>query len=122
MRQIVQSPERIGDTRVDGQESRMPDRMLESIARTRHRPAMYLGAHSAEAMFLYLVGYSGALEEHTNIDLTLYTEFLESLCTRYGRGSGGHSWAWVLGQLTGSDSAALDLFYDELDKFLQQNS
>jgi hypothetical protein len=100
----------------------MADPVLESIARTRHRPTMYFGAHSAEAMFLYLAGYSVALKDHTNIDLTQYGEFLESLYTKYGRGGGGNSWAWVLGQKTGSDSAALELFYDELDTFLKRNA
>jgi len=100
----------------------MVDPMLDSIARIRHRPAMYIGSHSAKAMFLYLAGYSGALQDHTKIDLTPYMEFLESLYSKYGRGGGGHSWAWVLAEKTGSDAAALDLFFDELEAFLKKKA
>ena len=100
----------------------MVDAMLESVARIRHRPAMYVGAHSAEALFLYLAGYTAALQEHTNIDLTQYREFTEGLYAKYGRGGGGHSWAWVLGRKAGGDAAALDLFFAELESFLQQKT
>lgn len=71
-------------------------------------------------MFLYLAGYIAALQDHTSIDLSQYTRFIESLYEKYGRGGGGHSWARVLGKKTGSDAAALDLFYDELEVFLKQ--
>jgi hypothetical protein len=83
---------------------------------------MYIGEHSAEALFLYLTGYSSALQEHTKIDLTQYREFEECLYAKYGRGGGGHSWAWVLGQKTGGDAAALDLFFAELESFTQQKA
>jgi hypothetical protein len=96
----------------------MIDPMLDSIARKRHLPAMYIGKHSAKTMFMYLAGYSDALQHHTNIDLTKYSEFIESLYEKYGRGGGGHSWAWVLTKKTGSDAAALDLFFEELRTFL----
>jgi hypothetical protein len=81
---------------------------------------MYIGEHSARAMFLYLEGYRAALRDHTKIDLSQYAEFIDSLYAKYGRGGGGHSWAWVLAEKTGSDAAALDLFYDELEAFLKK--
>jgi hypothetical protein len=100
----------------------MTDPVLESIARTRRCPAMYFGEHSAKAMFLYLAGYCGALQDHTNFDLTQYGEFIETLYAKYGRGGGGHSWASVLAEKTGSDAAALGLFFDELEAFLMRKA
>lgn len=40
---------------------------------------MYIGSRTAEAMFSFLVGYAIALHDHTEIDLTPYEEFIESL-------------------------------------------
>jgi hypothetical protein len=96
------------------------DPVLENIARIRHRPAKYIGSHSVEAMFLYLAGYSGALQDHTGNDAAQYQRFILSLYLKYQPGGGGHSWAWLLSEKAGSDSAALDLFYDELDAFLER--
>jgi hypothetical protein len=98
------------------------DPVLENIARIRHRPAKYIGSHSAEAMFLYLAGYREALQDHTGIVAAQYQRFILSLYLKYQPGGGGNSWAWLLREKAGSDSAALDLFYDELDAFLERKA
>lgn len=98
----------------------MADLVLEGIAKMRDRPAIYIGEYSANAMFLFLAGYVSALRDHTKIELTIYHQFIEGLYDKYGRGGGGHSWAWVLGQRAGGDAAALDLFFRELEEFRQR--
>ena len=95
----------------------MGDPILDMLTRLRERPAFYLGRCSAETLFIYLQGYSQALEEHTTFDISKYVAFIESLYVKYGKGGGGHSWAWVLGQVMGNDTAALDLFFEELMAF-----
>jgi hypothetical protein len=98
------------------------DPVLEDIARIRRQPAAYIGSHSAEAMFLYLAGYSKALRDHTGIYAAHYQGFILSLYLKYQPGGGGHSWPWLLTEKAGNDSAALDLFYDELDAFLERKA
>jgi hypothetical protein len=95
------------------------DPLLAMLIRLRERPAMYIGRYSAEALFTFLLGYSVAVHDLTFRDTTKYEAFIEALYAKYGRGGGGHSWAYVLGQATGGDAAALDLFFAELESFLQ---
>ncbi len=98
----------------------MADPILERLNLLRERPAMYIGGYSAEKLFQYLVGYRDALQDHTVKVMSRYEAFIERLYTKYGYGGGGHSWAYVLGQVAGSDAAALDLFFAELDLFQQE--
>lgn len=97
----------------------MDDTVLSMLDRLRERPVMYIGGHSAEALFLFLGGYTSALRDHTDLDTSQYHRFIDGLYARYGRGGGGHSWAWVLGEAAGSDAAGLDLFFAELALFQQ---
>lgn len=66
---------------------------------------------------MFLVGYSVALQNHTDLNVSRYREFIDSPYAKYGYGGGGNSWAWVLGQAAGGDAAGLDLFFAELDAF-----
>ena len=100
----------------------MGDPVLDMLARLRGCPAMYIGRHSAEALFLYLAGYRDAVHAHAGGDTSGYGAFIEGLYAKYGRGGGGHSWAWVLGRAAGSDSAGLDLFFEELGAFQQRHA
>jgi hypothetical protein len=97
----------------------MDDPILELLGRARTCPAMYIGKHSAEHLFLYLVGYRQAIQERTELDTSRFSRFIESLYEKYGAGGGGHSWAWVLSHKAGGDPEGLDLFFAELDLFLQ---
>jgi len=69
------------------------------------------------ALFLFLAGYRAALREHTDLDLSGYATFIEGLYDRYGRGGGGHSWAYVLTEVAGGDAEGLQLFFEELEAF-----
>jgi hypothetical protein len=95
----------------------MADLVFDLLAKIRQRPALYLGRRSAEALWMYLGGYTDALGDHTDYDFTRYVEFINGLYAKYGRGGGGHSWAWVLGHTAGSDADGFDLFFSELDLF-----
>jgi hypothetical protein len=95
----------------------MSDPVLDVLTRLRERPAMYIGRHSAEDLFLFLVGYTAALQDHSALDISEFSTFIEGLYAKYGYGGGGHSWAWVLGQEAGGDAAGLDLFFKELAAF-----
>ena len=95
----------------------MDDPVLNMLVRLRSCPAMYIERHSAEALFLYIAGYRNALRDHATGDTARYGEFIDGLHAKYGYGGGGHSWAWVLGQVAGGDSAGLDLFFAELSAF-----
>ena len=79
----------------------MNDPVLDMLTRVRDRPALYLGQHSAEALFLFLAGYVAAVGDLTARDTSGYGAFVEGLYAKYGYGGGGHSWAWVLGQAAG---------------------
>ena len=96
--------------------------MLDMLARLRDRPALYIGRHSAEALFLYLAGYRDAAADLAGWDMGRYQAFVDGLYAKYGRGGGGHSWAWVLGRVAGGDSAGLDLFFTELAMFQQRHA
>ena len=96
--------------------------MLDILVRLRDRPAMYIGQHSAEALFLFLVGYTAAVGDHTDLDTSRYGAFIDGLYAKYRYGGGGHSWAWVLGQAAGGDAAGLDLFLTELASFQQRHA
>ena len=98
----------------------MSDPVLETLTRIREQPAVYIGRRSAEALFLFLAGYVTAVQNHTALDLSRYQAFIDGLYAKYGYGDGGHSWAWVLGQVAGGDAAGLDLFFTELTTFEQQ--
>src|SRR5262249_51965126 len=100
----------------------MDDPILDMLDRLRTSPAMYIGQHSAEALFLYLAGYRNAVADHTARNTALYEAFIEGLYAKYGLGGGGHSWAWVLGQAAGGDAAGLDLFFTELMSFRQRHT
>ena len=95
----------------------MTDAALDWIAQMRDRPTKFPGAHSAEAMFNFLAGFATALHDHTTADLTQYGAFIDSLYAKYGSAGDGHSWATALARHAGSDAAALDLFFEELDAF-----
>jgi len=95
----------------------MNDPVLDMLDRLRLRPAMYIGRHSAEALFLYLVGYKTAVRDQTTADIAQYDAFIDSLYAKYGRGGGGDSWARVLGHVAGSDELGLELFFAELAAF-----
>ena len=71
----------------------MVNPVFEMLASVRQRPALYIGTHSVGALWMYLIGYSAALEDHTDFDLTRYDDFIDGLYAKYGRGGGGHSWA-----------------------------
>jgi hypothetical protein len=98
----------------------MNDPILDILAQIRQRPGMYIGTYSAEALYMFLAGYTCAMYVHTKLDPARYREFIEVLHAKYGHGGGGHSWASVLAQSAGGDAAALDLFFAELDFFLQK--
>jgi hypothetical protein len=95
----------------------MGDPVLDMLGRLRERPAVYIGRYSAEALFMFLAGYTAALEDHTSCDVSRYRAFIEGLYAKYGYGGGGHSWAWVLSQTAGGDAEALTLFFAELASF-----
>jgi hypothetical protein len=78
---------------------------------------MYIGRYSVEALFMFLGGYTAAVQNQSDVSLTQYREFIDGLYAKYGFGGGGHSWAWVLGQKAGGDAAGLDLFFAELEAF-----
>ena len=99
----------------------MDDPVLDLLYRVRKCPAMYVGRHSAEALFMFLGGYVMALVDHTSHDCSRYAAFIEGLSVKYGTGGGGRSWAWVLSRAAGGDAAGLDLFFEELDLFRQTN-
>jgi hypothetical protein len=61
-----------------------------------------------------------AIRENTGLDIGRFNDFIEGLYTKYGRGGGGHSWAWVLARVAGGDAPGLDLFFAELDAFQQK--
>ena len=98
----------------------MGDPILEMLGRLRQRPNLWIGEHSVDALRRYLNGYAEAIRENTNLDITRYSDFIEGLYAKYGRGGGGHSWAWVLTQAAGGDAPGLDLFFTELDAFQQK--
>jgi hypothetical protein len=97
----------------------MDDPVFNMLAVLRKRPAKYIGRCSVETLRTHLIGYRCALEDHADFDLTRFDSFIEGLYTKYGRGGGGHSWAWVLGQAAGGDAAGLDLFFAEMDAFCE---
>jgi hypothetical protein len=61
------------------------------LAQLRIRPAMYIGKHSVEALFMFLCGYSAAIQDQTKLDLAQYRSFIESLYAKYGYGGGRQS-------------------------------
>ncbi len=95
----------------------MDDPILDALRRIQTAPALYIGSHSAEKLFLYLCGYRDALSDHAAFDTSRYAAFIDHLYAQYGTSGGGHSWAWVLGQTAGGDAAGLDLFFAELTVF-----
>ena len=95
----------------------MSDPVLDMLGRLRQRPALYIGSYSAEALFMFLCGYTAAMRDHTPLDISRYRAFIDGLYGKYGRGDGGHSWAWVLAQEAGGDAEALSLFFAELASF-----
>lgn len=100
----------------------MGDPVLEMLDRLRDRPAVYIGRYSAEALFMYLVGYTAALGDHTSLDLSRYQEFIDGLYSKYGRGGGGHSWGWILNQAAGGDAEALNIFFADLASFQEKHA
>jgi hypothetical protein len=98
------------------------DPMLDMLIRLQQHPAQYIGKHSVEALFLYLAGYRDAARDLSDRDSSRYSEFVEGLYAKYGRGGGGNSWAWVLDQVAGGDAHGLDLFFGELDEFLRRHN
>lgn len=96
----------------------MSDPVLELLVRIRERPGVYIGRYSAKTLFIYLSGYANAIGDHTSLSISRYATFIDGLYAKYGYGDGGHSWAWTLGRVAGSDEAALDLFFAELATFL----
>jgi hypothetical protein len=101
---------------------RVGDPVLDMLARLRECPAMHIGRHSAEALFLYLAGYTDAVHDHTAHVTSRYAAFIDGLYAKYGRGGGGHGWASVLGEAAGGDAAGLDLFFAELAAFQNPSS
>ena len=97
----------------------MNDPIFELLGKLQVTPALYIGSHSAEKLFMYLCGYKDALRDHSDFDISRYQDFIEYLYAKYGMGGGGHSWAWVLGQAAGGDAEGLDLFFAEMKAFQQ---
>ena len=100
----------------------MTDPLLQLLVELRDRPVLYIGRYSITALFLFLAGYRAALREHTALDLSDYETFIEGLYDRYGRGGGGHSWAYVLTEVAGGDAEGLQLFFDELEAFRRRST
>jgi hypothetical protein len=95
----------------------MEDPFESVLVKVRDQPGMYIGQKSAESLFMFLHGFTFALNQYTGLKSTWYDDFIDHLYDKFGRGGGGHSWASVLTYKAGSEDTALDLFFEELDRF-----
>jgi hypothetical protein len=105
------------------------DPILKLLLQSRQRPGMYFGSNELKDVHQFLAGYRMALYElmlqdsrlAAHADTSQSEAFFEGLYVKYGRGGGGHSWAFVLTNAAGGDrDAAWTLLQRELSEFLDR--
>lgn len=94
--------------------------IYEMFSDLRKRPGMYLGKKSITLLYVYFGGYTHNQVKSTPNYHSSFSEFTDFV-RKYHDGSLSKGWATlILDGANGDEEKAVDIFYELLDKFLEQ--
>jgi hypothetical protein len=109
---VTTQPLSIGDTEIRT--------IYDLLALIRVRPGMWIGDPTITRLELFIAGFRGGVHAaHASLDegKPRFKDFHDWIATRLGQRKNGRGWSMMLLEACGSEEAAFERFWTELDAF-----